>query len=373
MRIIHINCNYLNSKLHQNLIISLNQLKIENTVFVPTYDKNKSVVNVNKDVIVSECFKKWDRVNFFYKQRKIYKDIKEKVDISKYNVIHAYTLFTDGNCAYNLNKEYGIPYIVTIRNTDLNTFLKYMIHLRRRGIDILKKASKIVFLSKSYKDRLFNEYVPRESKKELEEKSVIIPNGIDDFWFKNKYEDKNISMTLDKFKNKNIDIVYAGKIDKNKNLGLTIDTIRDLKKKLWDIRFHVAGKIVDDKLFNSIQNEIIYYGELEKEELLKLYRKSDIFIMPSHTETFGLVYVEAMSQGLPVIYTKGEGFDEQFRDGEVGYSVSDTNRIELENNILKIISNYEDIGSRLYKLIYAFKWSNISINYYKIYRELYYE
>ena len=373
MRIIHINCNYLNSELHQNLIISLTKSKIENTVFVPTYDKNKSVVNVNKNVIVSECFKKCDRINFFYKQKKILKDIKNKVNVSDYNIIHAYTLFTDGNCAYNLKNEYGIPYIVTIRNTDMNTFLKYMIHLRRRGLKILLDSSKIVFLSKSYKNRLFNKYIPDEYKLELEKKSIIIPNGIDDFWFKNIFTEKNTSKNIGKFNDKKIDIVYAGKIDKNKNLGLTIDSIRDLKKKSWDIKFHVAGKIVDPKLFNSIQNDIIYYGELEKEELLKLYRKSDIFIMPSHTETFGLVYVEAMSQGLPVIYTKGEGFDEQFRDGEVGYSVSDTNRIELENNILKIISNYEDIGSRLYKLIYAFKWSNISINYYKIYRELYYE
>lgn len=59
--------------------------------------------------------------------------------------------------------------------------------------------------------------------------------------------------------------------------------------------------------------------------------------------------------------------------GEVGWSVSDTNRIELENNILRIISNYEDIGNRLFKLIYALKLSNISIDYYKTYRKLYYE
>lgn len=59
--------------------------------------------------------------------------------------------------------------------------------------------------------------------------------------------------------------------------------------------------------------------------------------------------------------------------GEVGWSVSDTNRIELENNILRIISNYEDIGNRLFKLIYSLKLSNIAIYYYKTYRKLYYE
>ena len=40
------------------------------------------------------------------------------------------------------------------------------------------------------------------------------------------------------------------------------------------------------------------------------------FCLPSHAETFGLVYVEAMSQGLPIIY-EGQGFDKQFQDGEV--------------------------------------------------------
>jgi len=43
--------------------------------------------------------------------------------------------------------------------------------------------------------------------------------------------------------------------------------------------------------------------------------------MPSITETFGLVYAEALSQGLPVLYTRGQGFDRQFEEGEVGYAV----------------------------------------------------
>ena len=38
-----------------------------------------------------------------------------------------------------------------------------------------------------------------------------------------------------------------------------------------------------------------------------IYRENDIYVMPSIIETFGLVYAEAMSQGLPVIYTRGQG------------------------------------------------------------------
>jgi glycosyltransferase involved in cell wall biosynthesis len=60
---------------------------------------------------------------------------------------------------------------------------------------------------------------------------------------------------------------------------------------------------------------------MPKEKLLNNYRNSDIFIMPSYNETFGLVYIEAMSQGLPIIYTQNEGVDGYFKEGSVGYSV----------------------------------------------------
>ena len=50
-------------------------------------------------------------------------------------------------------------------------------------------------------------------------------------------------------------------------------------------------------------------------------REIDVLLVPSSAETFGLVYLEAMSQGVPVLYTRGQGFDGQFADGEVGWAV----------------------------------------------------
>ena len=64
MRVLHLNCNYLGSALHQTMIEHLERLGIENQVFVPTYSRKISVVNVNKNVIVSETFRKWDRLLF---------------------------------------------------------------------------------------------------------------------------------------------------------------------------------------------------------------------------------------------------------------------------------------------------------------------
>ena len=97
MRVLHINVSYIVSALHQTMIKHLNQTGVESKVFVPTYDKNRSIVDCKDYVTVSECFKKWDRVFYFKKQRKIITSILENYDVSQFDVIHAYTLFTDGN------------------------------------------------------------------------------------------------------------------------------------------------------------------------------------------------------------------------------------------------------------------------------------
>ena len=102
--------------------------------------------------------------------------------------------------------------------------------------------------------------------------------------------------------------MQIGDIDKNKNIITTISAIEILLEKGCEIKLNVVGKIKDQKIFDKIKEleYVNYLGYVSKEELIKIYRKNDIFILPSIHETFGLVYAEAMSQGLPVIYTRGK-------------------------------------------------------------------
>lgn len=132
MKVLHINCNYMDSWLHQTMIDELEQKNINNDVFVPLYNEKGHIVIPKKYVNISVCFKKYDRLVYHYKQRKIYKSIIKQFNILNYDCIHAYTLFTDGNVARKLSKKYNIPYAVAVRNTDVNTFFKYMFHLRKK-------------------------------------------------------------------------------------------------------------------------------------------------------------------------------------------------------------------------------------------------
>lgn len=150
--------------------------------------RSRSIVDCKDYVTVSECFKKWDRVFYFKKQRKIITSILENYDVSQFDVIHAYTLFTDGNAAMELSEKFGIPYVVAIRNTDLNDFFKKMIHLRSHGVKIMRNSSAVFFLSPVYRDAIINRYVPNQYREEIFKKSIIIPNGIDDYWHQNRFK-----------------------------------------------------------------------------------------------------------------------------------------------------------------------------------------
>ena len=369
MRVLHLNCNYLGSALHQTMIEHLERLGIENQVFVPTYSRKISVVNVNKNVIVSETFRKWDRLFFHYKQAKIQKSLECEIDIKSFDCIHAYTVFTDGNTAMTMSQRYGIPYVVAVRNTDINTFFKYMVHLRHRGMSILTNARAVFFLSDEYKKQILGMCTSPAQREMLLEKSYLLPNGIDDFCF---FICAAISCpkTINSEKNRHWQIIYTGKINRNKNIALTLEAIEILRKQGWDIHYTVVGKVEDQHEYDRFSglSYVTYIPPQGKEDLMQLYRRNDLFVMPSHTESFGLVYAEAMSQGLPVIYTRGQGFDGQFPEGVVGWPVSDKDPQELANAIILCIQNYSKLHSAVIQNAKVFNWKDICEQYYKIYQ-----
>lgn len=365
MKVLHINCNYLYTALYSCLKKKLDNRGIKNTVYMPTYREHE---NTDIDVIASKCFKKWDRLLFFRKQKKIYSDIEQKIDISQIELIHAYILFTDGNVAYNLKKKYNIPYITHIQNTDVNTFFKYMPHLRRRGLKIMLESSGIIFFSEVYRDRVLKKYVPRKYRQQILEKSYIIPSGIDDMWLENQSFKQENPSEKDVLK-----IACVGAINRDKNIMSVVEVAELLNRKGNKCFVDIAGRPENPEVIKEIGKSSCaeYHGCIPKEELIKIYRNNDLFILPSFHESFGLVYAEAMSQGLPVIYTRGEGFDGQFPEGEVGYSVDPSSVDDIISKINLVLDDYNRISSNCSKNSEVFKWDVIAEQYSDIYKKNY--
>lgn len=372
MHILHININYLSTALHQTMVENLANIGVESTVFVPVYDEKYKVISPNLNVVISRCFRKWDKIFYFLKQRKIQKALIKNIELSNYELLHAYTLFSDGNTAMKLSKKYDIPYIVAIRGTDMNDFFHVKPYLIPHGIKIMKNAERIIFLSRSYKDIMISKYVSEKQKGEIEKKAVVLPNGIDDFWMKNIYYARNYNEIQKRLSRKELKIICVAQIIKKKNIPFLQKAIQKLVDKGWKVQFNVIGKAIDKKELKVINSDKYtkYLGSKKKEELIDCYRDSDIFILISQIETFGLVYAEAMSQGLPVIYTRGEGFDQQFEDGYVGFPASDQNVDDLLDKILKITMDYRRISENCIKGVHRFDWNQIVGNYKEIYENI---
>lgn len=365
MRVLHINCNYIGTTLHQLMVENLERLGYDNSVFVPTYNKNLSVIKPNDNVCVCECFRKWDRLCFDYKQRKILKALEANYCVADHDLIHAYTLFTDGNCARELSKKYAIPYVVAVRNTDVNAFFRLKPYLRMRGIQTMLEAKAVFFLSEAYRQQVFEKYIPAKYQEAISRKSYIMPNGIDDFWFKNQPAQEN------KLKDP-IRLIFAGKIDRNKNITTAQRAVSILKNRGYNVSFTVVGKVLDKKVFARISKDpnTECLPAQPKEQLLELYRSHNIFVMPSFTESFGLVYAEAMSQGLPVIYSAGQGFDNQFPEGTIGYHVSAYDAQDVADGIEKVIRDFDAIKQNTVISSRIFNWEEITAKYDAIYQKI---
>lgn len=371
MKVLQIANDYLGTVLYPSLFNALSDVGVTNLVFVPVrkgQKHEKESEGLRKDngssLVVSPCFSSLDRLLFYSKQKKINSWIHRMIDLDGISCVHAHTLFSAGYTAMCIKRKRRIPFITAVRNVDLNVFFKRMKHLRGVGIDVMREAERVIFLSPAYKETVLNEFVPTKYRGELENKSLVIPNGISDFFLENKPPKKNLE-------DSKIHLIYAGEINRNKNLSKTIEACKILIEEGYECNYTVVGNVTDKSCEKLLWEDFItHYSKCGHDELIKRYRENDIFIMPSHTETFGLVYAEAMSQGLPVIYTKGQGFDGYFPEGTVGYHVDCSKEKEIAKRILDVKSNYEEISKNCMIQAKMFDWDEISKQYKEIYQSI---
>lgn len=143
---------------------------------------------------------------------------------------------------------------------------------------------------------------------------------------------------------KNI-VSVANLFPKKKGYETAIEAIRILAKKYVDIRYNIIGEgplrqyLEDFIKENSLEKNIILLGSCDN--IPELLSQMDIFLLPSHWEGFGLVNVEAMAAGLPVIGSKVGGVPEILEDGKYGILVEPANIHEIVNAIDLLINDLE--------------------------------
>ncbi len=211
--------------------------------------------------------------------------------------------------------------------------------------------------------------MPKKLYADFIKKTSIVPNGVNLFWL------DNINKREVFLKNDKITFLYVGDFSKNKNIQISIQALSKIYAERKNIEFVLVGGGGD---YNTeIRKLVVQHSNWIKlvertnnlEELKGIYESADIFIMPSKYETFGLVYIEAMSQGLPIVYSTGQGVDGFFENGEVGFSVRSDDADDLIQKLYLIIDNYDNISANCNLKSRDFSWGDISKKYIGIYNQ----
>ena len=372
--ILHISNGFAQSDLYKNLFYEIDKSGIEQVIYSAVRTKEEATYLPKElnhlEIHVKNILSKWDRIFFRRKVKRVLNDLMTNVKIATVKVIHAHTLYSDGAIAYKLKEQLGIPYVVSVRSTDINIFEKYRFDLSHYRNCILKEASKVIFISPSYKNKLLN-LLPISIRREVNSKSLVIPNGIDEeFFFDTPVKNNPKDNTLR--------ILYVGDFRPLKNVPNLIKAVDILKDKI-PVRLTIVGsggEYEDNVLENIRAKNLLEIVDLKgrvtnKAKLKKIYSEHDVFAMVSKPETFGLVYIEALSQGTPIIYTEGEGVDGYFDSLNVGEKVSDVNNPEkIAEAILKLYNRTTIETSRIcIKVSEEFNWETISKRYIQYYRE----
>lgn len=206
-------------------------------------------------------------------------------------------------------------------------------------------------LEKAYKNAkciACRSYVLRNKFLELypqyAEKTFVIPSGVDEnLVIKREWVDKE-----------KIKVLTCGQFIKRKN----IDKVIKACEKIANVELTVIGS--GKQKLEKLSTKAIFLGQISHEKVLEKMRESDIFILPSKNETFGMVYLEAMASGCITSCSKNDAIDGIIKDEFNGFLCED-----VEETLDRIIK-FEDknyILENSYQMMLDFTSANAAKNY----------
>ena len=186
------------------------------------------------------------------------------------------------------------------------------------------------------------EDMKKEIQKITNKKIEIIPNGIDNEKFKlNKFETRKILGINEKEKI----IIFVGRLEPVKGIKYLIESINILNETENNLKLLIIGEGNEDRELKRLVKrlglceEIKFLGKIINEKIPEYLVASDIFVLPSLSEGFPVVLLEAMASGLPIITTKIRGLAEIIQENVNGFTVKPENPNEIAEKMDLILNN----------------------------------
>lgn len=146
----------------------------------------------------------------------------------------------------------------------------------------------------------------------------------------------------------NREFLYIGTIEPRKGLHLMLDSFFLLKKDIQDFIINIVGSIVDNEYYlkllekvelYGLEKQVVFHGRVSSEILRNLLRTAELFVFPSLLEGYGMVLIEAMSYGIPVIAFNNSAMPFTIKDGTNGFLAKNEDAKDFERLIEKVICN----------------------------------
>jgi glycosyltransferase involved in cell wall biosynthesis len=228
-------------------------------------------------------------------------------------------------------------------------FKKTVFHFHANGLAdlyarlpwLLKKAFWLAYGKPALSIAISN-YGKRDGEFLKSQEIIVIPNGIP--------EPKILAVANFSAPNALPEILFCGMVSKEKGVGILLEACAQLKQRGASFRCKIVGKAaseVEEKNFKDfIQNHqlegtVEFTGPLYDDNKWKAYAGADIFCFPTHysAESFGLVAVEAMIFGLPVVATNWRGLPDIVVDGETGFLVPPKDASAIAERLKILVSD----------------------------------
>jgi len=235
---------------------------------------------------------------------------KEEVERFKPDIIHAQHLWITPYAA----AQTGVPYVVTAHGTDLKGFVKDA-RYHPYALEGARKASKIITISEQVDAEVSKLYGVDDDQK------VLVMNGYDEnLFFPHGKKRKEVLDSFGIKKELPYVVSFAGKFAHFKGIDVLLRAAKHYEEKLHcQVMTILAGngELFDEMtdLKNELALENVYFlGHVNQEQLVDLYNIADVSTVPSRTEPFGLVAIEALACGTPVVGTNQGGLPDFIND-----------------------------------------------------------
>ena len=159
-------------------------------------------------------------------------------------------------------------------------------------------------------------------------------------------------------------LLFVGRVAHEKNIDFLIQVVNQVRKEVADVLFVIAGEgparahLEQEVKRLALGQHVRFIGYLDRHtELNNCYRAADIFIFSSRTETQGLVLLEAMAQGVPLVSTAELGTRDVLQDG-AGVWIAQEELSDFSSNVVKMLGHAQarsDLGEL--GRAYANEWS----------------